>query len=153
MTVGRPSKYNSKLCNTVLHLMKEGYSKTSVAADLGINRDTLYQWCKDYPEFSDTIKKGEIMTEAYWENILRESAIGKRPNANPTLLIFIMKSRFRWRDKSPYEESFLDKLDKESEEEDRESSVCNYERISEIVKRYAPVMLIDAKQKERSNLA
>lgn len=59
--MARPTKYDADkmLSKTkTLKLMKSGASKTEVAAELGINRDTLYEWCDRYQEFSDTIKKG-----------------------------------------------------------------------------------------------
>jgi len=139
MTTGRPTKYRTDLCNKALRLMKEGYSKVYVAANLGISRDTLYEWCKNYSEFSDTIKKGELLSEAFWEKALREAALGINKNCRESLLIFTMKARFKWKDKAPYEEDIFDKIDDEIE---KENGVFSESRISEIVNKYAPVIRI-----------
>lgn len=139
MTAGRPTKYRTELCNKALRLMEKGYSKTFVAANLGINRDTLYEWCKEYPEFSDTIKKGEVLSEAFWEKTLRDAALGINKNCKESLLIFTMKARFKWKDRAPYEEDVFAKIEKEI---NNENDLFSESRISEIVNRYAPVMRI-----------
>jgi transposase-like protein len=38
-------------------MMKKAHSKQSVAGKIGISRDTLYEWCSKYPEFSGIIKE------------------------------------------------------------------------------------------------
>ncbi|MBP6913432.1 MAG: hypothetical protein KBC00_02375 [Candidatus Levybacteria bacterium] len=150
---GRPSKYDIKFCDISQRFMGEGYSKEALAGKLGISRDTLYQWCKTYPEFSDAIKKGESASLYFWEKILHDSAIGKKPQANPTALIFIMKTRFHWRDKPPFE----DQLDKfisqmsEPEDTENENDVLDSKRIREILNRHAPVLRIVAKIKDEND--
>ncbi len=96
--MARPSKYKSSFCRQVVNLMKEGASKTEVAAELDINRDTLYLWCKKYPEFSDAIKRGEGLSQAWWERQGRTSLRDKE--FNYTGWYMNMKNRFGWRDKN-----------------------------------------------------
>ena len=47
MPAGRPTKYDPKMCETVVYEMSRGCSKCEVAAALGICEDTLYDWLKD----------------------------------------------------------------------------------------------------------
>jgi len=75
-----------------------GESKAEVAAKLGICRDTMHEWAKRHPEFSDAIKKGEHLSEAWWCKLGRKGAAGEA-DINPTVWIFNMKNRFGWRDK------------------------------------------------------
>lgn len=98
MNKGRPSKYNPKHCKVVIDLMTEGYSKEVVAAELGISRDTLYEWCRRYPDFSDTIKRGELLSQRYWEKIGMDGIMGKIPGFKVAIWIFMMKTRFGWSD-------------------------------------------------------
>jgi len=100
MTAGRPTKYEPSMLPRIELLMGMGGSKVEVAVDLGINRDTLYAWCKEHPEFSDTIKRGEDLSQSWWERQGRTSLKDKEFNA--TLWIMNMKNRFRaeWSDKT-----------------------------------------------------
>jgi len=52
---GAPTKYNKKYCAKVLELMGDGKSIAHLAKEFGVCRDTIYQWGKDNPEFSDTL--------------------------------------------------------------------------------------------------
>lgn len=98
MRKGRPSKYHLKYCKVVLEIMTEGFSKEAVAAELGISRDTLYEWCRRYPDFSDTIKRGELLSQRYWEKIGMDGMLGKIKGFKVAIWIFIMKTRFGWSD-------------------------------------------------------
>ena len=95
--IGRPSKYKPEMCTQVIKLMKEGASKTEVAAELGINKDTLYEWEKAHTEFSDTIKRGVQLSQAWWEKKGRTNLENK--NFNYVGWYMNMKNRFAWKDK------------------------------------------------------
>jgi len=96
--IGRPSKYKPELCNDVLEYMRQGDSKIAVAAKLDISRDTLYEWAKEHKEFSDTIKRGVELSQAWWEDLGKELVLAGQGNA--TAWIYNMKCRFRedWAD-------------------------------------------------------
>ena len=98
MTAGRPTKYKSEYCDLVIEKMSQGYSKEAVAGFIGIAKDTLYNWIKAHKEFSDAIKRGEMLSQVFWEELgLVGTTEGK--NFNATAWIFNMKNRFNWRDK------------------------------------------------------
>jgi hypothetical protein len=65
--IGRPSKYDPEFCERVIALGREGKSKAQMAADLDISRDTLDQWIKIHPEFSDAIARARDAAMAWWE--------------------------------------------------------------------------------------
>lgn len=134
--MGRPTKYNPTYCEVAIKLMKKGHSKLFVAGKLGISRDTLYDWCRRHPEFSDTIKAGEMMSYAYWEDIGMKAMMGKYKGFRPSLWIFTMKARFGWRDNSPIK-SFDDELDKiEREIAAKERANIKQPTMAEIVEKY-----------------
>jgi len=48
--------------------MSKGYSKTRVAAKLGVHKATFYDWMEAHPEFLDAVRVGETLSEAWWEH-------------------------------------------------------------------------------------
>jgi hypothetical protein len=103
--LGRPSKYADimKRQADILAAFKEGQSLIEVAALLGISRDTIHEWCKDPNKkvFSDTIKAGIELSEAWWECQGRTNLINEYqgPSFNSTLWYMNMKNRFGWKDR------------------------------------------------------
>jgi transposase-like protein len=132
--MGRPSKYNSKLCEEVTRFMAEGYSKQALAGKLGISRDTLYEWCKTHKEFSDTIKRGEAQSLLYWEQAGIDGMIGKIKGFRPAVWIFVMKNRFGWRDNVTLVEEV-----EEPKAVDREDPAV---RMRRIVEKYGKTLLL-----------
>ena len=41
---GRPSTYNPEFCERVIEYGKQGKSITWMAAELGVHKDSLYEW-------------------------------------------------------------------------------------------------------------
>ena len=100
--------------------MAQGLSFESFAAVIKVNRDTLYEWEKIYPEFSDTKKEALEQCLLFWEklgidNIIKkkdsewqgDSGWSKDRSLDATAWIFNMKNRFKWRDKQPDENDTL----------------------------------------------
>lgn len=64
MTAGRPTKYKPEFCDKVNEYLATANKENmhlpkieSFALFLGVNKDTLYEWSKLYPEFSDALAK------------------------------------------------------------------------------------------------
>ena len=95
--MGRPTKYKPEMCETVIELMKEGASQYEVLATLGISEDTFYRWKKENEEFSESIKRGSQLSQAWWEKKGRISLDDRQFNS--TLWYMNMKNRFKWADK------------------------------------------------------
>lgn len=53
---GRPTGYRKEFGDEIVSLMATGLSLTAAAAELGFHRDTIYEWEKTHPEFSDAVK-------------------------------------------------------------------------------------------------
>jgi hypothetical protein len=63
---GRPTAYEERF-NTMAEVFLSKGGQTNELADLfGVNESTIYQWKKDYPEFSKFIQKGR---DAYGVNV------------------------------------------------------------------------------------
>ena len=93
--MGRPTKYDPKFCEELVAHMARGKSFETFAAKLGFSKDTLYQWVKKYPEFSDAKKRGTVQSFDKWEDLGHRLA----EEGNAAVYIFNMKNRFGWRDK------------------------------------------------------
>lgn len=100
MTAGRPSKYKPTYCDLVIEHMSEGASLTSFAAEIGVSRDTVSEWCAKHDEFSASVKIGKSKCAAWWEKIGRKNA--QSGDGNATLVIFGLKNMAPddWREKS-----------------------------------------------------
>ena len=82
--VGRPSLLDDAMQEkaklVVDNIMKQGGSLLEVALELGINRDTLYDWKKKNSIFSDTINKGMMLREIWFEKQARLNVNNKDYN-------------------------------------------------------------------------
>jgi len=95
---GRPTKYSLKLCELLPAMFANGESVLEVCAELGIHKDTFFEWVKKYPDFSDSYKKGLELSEAWWTRLGRIGSTGKL-SIQPATWIFNMKNRFKWTDR------------------------------------------------------
>ena len=95
--MGRPTKYKSEYCEKVVELMSKGMSKNEVAANLGVDQVTLYNWADKHIPFFKAIKRGEQLSLAWWESEGRRSL--REKEFNHVLWYMNMKNRHGWRDK------------------------------------------------------
>jgi len=90
---GRPSLFKPEYCDTVIELGKQGYSKARMAAHFDVAKQTIDQWAKDYPDFSDALTRARTLCQAHWEH--RGYGGLENKNFNTPLYIGSMKSMFR----------------------------------------------------------
>ena len=115
------TKYSEKYCEIIIELMSEGASIEEVAAELGVVKQTLYNWMNSYPEFKEAKMRGEQLSKAWW---MRQGRIALRDKEfSPTLFYMNMKNRFGWSDKQETKEtskftkeSVLDALEREEKQ-------------------------------------
>jgi transcriptional regulator with XRE-family HTH domain len=74
--VGRPSDYDKLDLQFVEKCSKAGLSNEQTADLIGIHISTLYQYQKDYPEFSEALKAGKENPDDRIERALFERAAG-----------------------------------------------------------------------------
>lgn len=98
MTIGRPSKYDPAYCEQVLSYMGQGYSLTAFAGSIRVARDTVYEWEREHPDFSDAVKAARGARVATLEEGLLKS---DQLSPQVTARIFALKNACpdEWRDK------------------------------------------------------
>lgn len=115
---------------------RDGLTDEQIANNMGVRRETIYAWKKEYPNFSNALKKGKEVVDIEVENALLKRALGyeyieekvkkeygditetttttKHVSPDVTAQIFWLKNRKpeQWRDKPSTESSaVIDKLD------------------------------------------
>lgn len=110
--MGRPSKYDPAMCETVVELGMQGKSKAQIAAKLQVTRETVDIWAKKHAEFSDAIKVAHDLALAWWEDEGQTGIKAGQGNFNATAFIFQMKNRFRddYRDQQDHKHGVSDEL-------------------------------------------
>jgi hypothetical protein len=102
--MGQPSKYRPEYCQDLIAHMEQGRAFQSFGKIVRVSKKTLQNWLKAHPEFEEAKGLGESLSFYWWESkILEAVEEGVKINAAP--LIFALKNRFGWRDKSPEEEA------------------------------------------------
>jgi len=76
MTAGAPTKYKPEELEHITQLCLLGATNDQLAACLGVNVDTIYEWKKVHPEFSEAIKQGGPMADAKVAQSLYKKAVG-----------------------------------------------------------------------------
>lgn len=82
---------------------RDGLTDEQIANNLGISKDTFYQYKKKYPDFSDSLKKGKEYVDYEVENALLKSAL----SGNTTAQIYWLNNRKpkKWKNRRSEEES------------------------------------------------
>ena len=117
------AKYDYWITNDGLQLLagwaRSGLKDEQIAHNIGISRETLYQWKRKYSDIADTLKNNKEIADIAVENALYKRAIGysytettkeddkvtktveKEVVPDTTAQIFWLKNRQpeRWRDK------------------------------------------------------
>ena len=55
---------------------RNGLTDEQIAKNVGISKETFYQWKKKYPDFSDSLKRGKEVVDIQVENALLKRALG-----------------------------------------------------------------------------
>lgn len=99
--MGRKSKYEEKFCDQLIEDMAEGLSFEACCGNIGVSKDTGYEWVKRYPEFAEAKQIGEARGQYFWERSARDNLLidSKELKFNSTVFIFTMKNRFGWRER------------------------------------------------------
>jgi len=94
--MARPKKeITDDLCKRAEALAAQGLTVSQIANVLGMGESTLYEKQQEFPEFSESIKRGRDKGIASITNALFTAARG----GNLGAMIFYLKNRAGWKDK------------------------------------------------------
>lgn len=105
MGAGRPTDYKPEYALGLTKYMLESQGFPTIAGyavEIGKHKDTLYEWAKHHPEFSDSLKRAKDIQE----HMLVEGALGGV--FNPTFSIFFAKNCLGYKDKIEQEHTGKD---------------------------------------------
>lgn len=74
--VGRPTKYKPEYVDLAYKFCLLGATDKRLAELLEVNEDTIHEWKKTYPEFSESILRGRDIADAEIANSLYQRAKG-----------------------------------------------------------------------------
>ncbi len=83
--------FDPSYCQMLIDHMTDGYAFDSFAADIEMDRSTLYIWLKKYPDFKRAYGVGKAKAQKYWEHRLMNKGF---PETSVTAEIFVLKTRF-----------------------------------------------------------
>lgn len=73
MPAGRPSDYEPAFCARIIELGEQGASVVEMAHDIGVTRQTLYNWRDNWEEFFDAFARATEASQVWWEKKGRDS--------------------------------------------------------------------------------
>lgn len=89
---GRPTKYKPEYCEDLIRHLEGANSFESFAAKVDTCVDTLYEWEKVHPDFSEAKRRGVAKSLLVYENFLKNAMTNR--NLNLTAIIYSMRVRF-----------------------------------------------------------
>jgi transposase-like protein len=90
---GPPTKYKPAYCDEVIEFLAKGHSVAAFAGHISVNRDTVYEWAEQHPEFKAAKDIGINAATKWWEDRLIDSALNGKAGGNVTAIIFGLKNR------------------------------------------------------------
>jgi cell fate (sporulation/competence/biofilm development) regulator YmcA (YheA/YmcA/DUF963 family) len=134
MSGGRPTSYKEEYNEQAYKLCLMGHTDKELASFFEVNEDTIHEWKKKHPKFSESIKSGKQIADGNVTESLYKRAMGyehedvdikvidgqivktplvKHYPPDATSMIFWLKNRQRaqWRDKQDIEHTGKDGKD------------------------------------------
>ncbi len=93
---GRPSEYRQEYCERVIDYMGQGYSLSAFAGSIKMDRQSIYRWMSEHPEFSHAVSRARMTRVAALETKMLRATKGAQASTS----IFALRNAdpSEWRD-------------------------------------------------------
>jgi DNA-binding XRE family transcriptional regulator len=101
--MARRTSYDPSYCEQVIAWGREGKSKAWMASRLDVARQTVDNWCSEFPEFLDAMTRARDLAQAWWEDIGQNNIVSAAGvSLNSGVYSRSMAARFPddWREKT-----------------------------------------------------
>jgi hypothetical protein len=71
---GRPSKYTPEVVERICYSLSQGNTRTTAATCAGISMETFAVYVREFPEFSDAIKRAEEQAIEHYVNVIHTAS-------------------------------------------------------------------------------
>lgn len=107
MSGGCPSSYDPAFCDRIIELGEQGASVAEMAYELGVVKQTLFNWSERHGEFLDAFTRAKLASQVWWERKGRSGIEKSSSEFQGNLWSRNMAARFPedWREKKELEHS------------------------------------------------
>lgn len=92
---GPETRYTPSMCQTLTEIASRGGHVAEMMINLGISsKETFYRWQNENPEFKEAYNLSKLVSQAYFERVGLQGALGEIPNFNATTYALIMNNKF-----------------------------------------------------------
>lgn len=116
MPAGRPTSYDPAYCERVIALGREGKSKTYIATQLGVTRQTIDNWMEVHGEFFNSMALALELAQAWWEDAGQDGLHADKFNGSVWSRSMAARFPDDWREKQEIKHSGAVDLTAESDE-------------------------------------
>lgn len=97
---GRPTKYDPAYCEKAVGFGKQGKSVEWIACEFEVHVDTIYEWAKVHPAFSDAITLAKQYEQRWWEDTGQEHLTTTGFSASAWSRSMAARFPKKWREKT-----------------------------------------------------
>lgn len=94
---GSETKYKPKYCKKLVDHMSKGYSLETFGHKVGVTRQTVYNWIKQFPDFKKAKDEAQQAAQDFFEQKLMaklDKSDFSSKYIDTSCLIFALKTRF-----------------------------------------------------------
>ena len=95
---GQPTKYKPEYINLLQEYFLQGKTVTQFAKDIRVDRDSIYNWAKEHPDFFGALSRGKQFREGFWQDWIMQNLDNPKVNAN--LFKLFAANTMGWSDKT-----------------------------------------------------
>jgi hypothetical protein len=108
--IGRPSAYKPEYDDQVINWGEQGKSREWIAAKLRVHIDTLHEWMKVHPSFSEAITLAKQLELMWWEDAGQTNLTESGFSASAWSRSMAARFPTKWREKTQVDHGLSNEL-------------------------------------------